>query len=467
MNRQTTRISPADVDRQRDFCQKLHERFAARPSAPLAFVDTYGCQQNEADSERLRGYLSEMGYQFTQSEAEADLIVINTCAIREHAEMRVLGNVGALVHTKRAKPGQLICVCGCMAQEPHMAQKIKDSYRQVDLVFGPHALWRFPELLYRLVTRRGRIFDIADEPGSIAEGIPLVRQEGVKAWVSIMYGCNNFCTYCIIPYARGRVRSLPVEQALEQTARLAAAGVHEIVLTGIEIASYGKDFKPQVPLTELLEKLLTAQPNVQFRLGSLDPRAVDDAFCERLADFANLARHFHLSMQSGCDTVLRRMNRHYTSEEFYRCVERLRRAFPDCSVTTDLIVGFPGETEDEFTQTLAFLERCAFASVHVFPYSVREGTKAAAMPGQLDQQTKTARAERAKQVAETLSAAYRKQFVGRTLYALPEHPTGGLWAAHGRYGFPVYIEDKAEKNHPVTVKVIGLHKDGVLAKIEN
>lgn len=467
MNRQTTRISPADVDRQRDFCQKLHERFAARPSAPLAFVDTYGCQQNEADSERLRGYLSEMGYQFTQSEAEADLIVINTCAIREHAEMRVLGNVGALVHTKRAKPGQLICVCGCMAQEPHMAQKIKDSYRQVDLVFGPHALWRFPELLYRLVTRRGRIFDIADEPGSIAEGIPLVRQEGVKAWVSIMYGCNNFCTYCIIPYARGRVRSLPVEQALEQTARLADAGVHEIVLTGIEIASYGKDFEPQVPLTELLEKLLTAQPNVQFRLGSLDPRAVDDAFCERLAGFANLARHFHLSMQSGCDTILRRMNRHYTSEEFYRCVERLRRAFPDCSVTTDLIVGFPGETEDEFTQTLAFLERCAFASVHVFPYSVREGTKAAAMPGQLDQQTKTARAERAKQVAETLSAAYRKQFVGRTLYALPEHPTGGLWAAHGRYGFPVYIEDKAEKNHPVTVKVIGLHKDGVLAKIEN
>ena len=220
-------------------------------------------------------------------------------------------------------------------------------------------------------------------------------------------------------------------------------------------------------LGELLEKLLTAQPNVQFRLGSLDPRAVDDAFCERLAGFANLAQHFHLSMQSGCDTVLRRMNRHYTSEEFYRCVERLRRAFPDCSVTTDLIVGFPGETEDEFTQTLAFLERCAFASVHVFPYSVREGTKAAAMPGQLDQQTKTARAERAKQVAETSSIVYRKQFVGRTLYALPEHPTGGLWAAHGRYGFPVYIEDKAEKNHPVTVKVIGLHKDGVLAKIEN
>lgn len=433
---------------------------------PKAYTHTFGCQQNEADTERIRGMLSEMGYEMTDTPDEADFILFNTCAVREHAEDRAFGNVGALRHLKKERPGIVIAMCGCMAQQEKNVEKIKKSYPQVNLLFGTHALWRFPSLLYRVLTEKKRVFDIGGED-DIAEGLPVLRAKGAKAWLSIMYGCNNFCTYCIIPYARGRVRSLPVEQALEQTARLADAGVHEIVLTGIEIASYGKDFKPQVPLTELLEKLLTAQPNVQFRLGSLDPRAVDDAFCERLAGFANLARHFHLSMQSGCDTVLRRMNRHYTSEEFYRCVERLRRAFPDCSVTTDLIVGFPGETEDEFTQTLAFLERCAFASVHVFPYSVREGTKAAAMPGQLDQQTKTARAERAKQVAETLSTAYRKPFVGRTLYALPEHPTGGLWAAHGRYGFPVYIEDKAEKNHPVTVKVIGLHKDGVLAKIEN
>lgn len=433
---------------------------------PKAYTHTFGCQQNEADTERIRGMLSEMGYEMTDTPDEADFILFNTCAVREHAEDRAFGNVGALRHLKKERPGIVIAMCGCMAQQEKNVEKIKKSYPQVNLLFGTHALWRFPSLLYRVLTEKKRVFDIGGED-DIAEGLPVLRAKGAKAWLSIMYGCNNFCTYCIIPYARGRVRSLPVEQALEQTARLADAGVHEIVLTGIEIASYGKDFEPQVPLTELLEKLLTAQPNMQFRLGSLDPRAVDDAFCERLAGFANLARHFHLSMQSGCDTVLRRMNRHYTSEEFYRCVERLRRAFPDCSVTTDLIVGFPGETEDEFTQTLAFLERCAFASVHVFPYSVREGTKAAAMPGQLDQQTKTARAERAKQVAETLSAAYRKQFVGRTLYALPEHPTGGLWAAHGRYGFPVYIEDKAEKNHPVTVKVIGLHKDGVLAKFEN
>ena len=195
MDRQTTRISPADVDRQREFCEQIHERSAALPTPPLALVDTYGCQQNEADSERIRGYLASMGYDFTGDENEADVIVINTCAIREHAEDRVMGNVGALVHAKRRHPGQVICLCGCMAQEPQVAEKVRRSYRHVDLVFGPHALWKFPELLNRVLTRRGRIFETADEPGSIAEGIPVVRQNGIKGWVSIMYGCNNFCTY--------------------------------------------------------------------------------------------------------------------------------------------------------------------------------------------------------------------------------------------------------------------------------
>ena len=207
MERTTVRISPEDIARQREFCEKIQERLAAQNKEYLAFVDTYGCQQNEADSERSRGYLRDMGYGFTQDENAADVIVINTCAIREHAEDRVLGNVGALVHSKRRHPGQVICLCGCMAQEPQVAEKIRESYRHVDIVFGPHALWRFPELLYRVLTRRGRIFENAEEPGSIAEGIPVVRQGDVKAWVSIMYGCNNFCTYCIVPYVRGRERS--------------------------------------------------------------------------------------------------------------------------------------------------------------------------------------------------------------------------------------------------------------------
>ena len=418
---------------------------------------TLGCKVNLFETQALSQLAAERGHEIVDSGADA--VIINTCTVTSVSDHK---NIRAFHRLRRDNPHAVIAACGCFAQiDPKRVQ----ATGEVDIVCGTQDRAQIIERCEAAV--QGREAALPQGSGgyeALPAGIP---QGRTRALLKIEDGCNNFCTYCIIPYARGRVRSLPPEQVLAEACRLGAAGVHEIVLTGIEIASYGKDFKPQVPLTELLEKLLTAQPNVQFRLGSLDPRAVDDAFCERLAGFANLARHFHLSMQSGCDTVLRRMNRHYTSEEFYRCVERLRRAFPDCSVTTDLIVGFPGETEDEFTQTLAFLERCAFASVHVFPYSVREGTKAAAMPGQLDQQTKTARAERAKQVAETLSIAYRKQFVGRTLYALPEHPTGGLWAAHGRYGFPVYIEDKAEKNHPVTVKVIGLHKDGVLVKIEN
>lgn len=425
-------------------------------------ITALGCKVNQYEAQAIETLLHAHGFTAAADGEPVDLIVVNTCAVTAEGGRKSRQMIRKL---REEHPQALCAVCGCWSQlSPEDAASIG-----ADVVHGSGSKQAFVDDILRAFREHAPVtcvdnpfqrFDFEPLPAGAAYG-------RTRAMLKIQDGCNNFCTYCVIPYTRGRIRSLPLEEMARQAAHLAAEGYRELVLTGIEIASYGKDFKPQVPLTELLEKLLTAQPNVQFRLGSLDPRAVDDAFCERLAGFANLARHFHLSMQSGCDTVLRRMNRHYTSEEFYRCVERLRRAFPDCSVTTDLIVGFPGETEDEFTQTLAFLERCAFASVHVFPYSVREGTKAAAMPGQLDQQTKTARAERAKQVAETLSTAYRKQFVGRTLYALPEYPTGGLWAAHGRYGFPVYIEDTAEKNHPVTVKVIGLHKDGVLAKIEN
>lgn len=425
-------------------------------------ITALGCKVNQYEAQAIETLLHAHGFTAAADGEPVDLIVVNTCAVTAEGGRKSRQMIRKL---REEHPQALCAVCGCWSQlSPEDAASIG-----ADVVHGSGSKQAFVDDILRAFREHAPVtcvdnpfqrFDFEPLPAGAAYG-------RTRAMLKIQDGCNNFCTYCVIPYTRGRIRSLPPEEMARQAAHLAAEGYRELVLTGIEIASYGKDFEPQVPLTELLEKLLTAQPNVQFRLGSLDPRAVDDAFCERLAGFANLARHFHLSMQSGCDTVLRRMNRHYTSEEFYRCVERLRRAFPDCSVTTDLIVGFPGETEDEFEQTLAFLERCAFASVHVFPYSVREGTKAAAMPGQLDQQTKTARAERAKQVAETLSAAYRKQFVGRTLYALPEHPTGGLWAAHGRFGFPVYIEDKAEKNHPVTVKVIGLHKDGVLAKLEN
>ena len=241
MEREQILVPEADIDRQKDICRRVRERLCARPAPPLAFVDTYGCQQNEADSERIRGYLSEMGYDFTQDENEADVVVINTCAVREHAEMRVLGNVGALTHTKRKKPGQIICLCGCAMQEPHMAEKIKQSFRHVDLVFGPHVLWRFPEFLDRLLTEKGRIFETPDMDGVIAEGLPVRREGNVKAWVSIMYGCNNFCSYCIVPYVRGRERSRDPQLILDEVRELAGAGYKDITLLGQNVNSYGKD----------------------------------------------------------------------------------------------------------------------------------------------------------------------------------------------------------------------------------
>ena len=446
MNRQTTRISPADVDRQRDFCQKLHERFAARPSAPLAFVDTYGCQQNEADSERLRGYLSEMGYQFTQSEAEADLIVINTCAIREHAEMRVLGNVGALVHTKRAKPGQLICVCGCMAQEPHMAQKIKDSYRQVDLVFGPHALWRFPELLYRLVTRRGRIFDIADEPGSIAEGIPLVRQEGVKAWVSIMYGCNNFCTYCIVPYARGRERSREPTAILAEFKELIAQGYKEITLLGQNVNSYGKGLAEKIDFSDLLNLLCTVPGDYQIRFMTSHPKDASRKLIDTIAAQEHLCKHIHLPVQSGSDRLLKEMNRHYTVAQYMDLVDYAREKIPGVTFSSDIIVGFPGETEEDFQATLDLVRKVGYMQLFTFIYSKRTGTPAAKFDDPTTHAEKAARMERLLKTQDEFAFAAPAAMAGQTVRVLVEAAGRTAGTVNGRLDNNLVVEFQAPES---------------------
>ncbi|MBR1496614.1 MAG: radical SAM protein, partial [Oscillospiraceae bacterium] len=231
-------IPREEIERQEAIAASIAARFAAEGRRPLALVDTYGCQQNESDSERIRGYLAEMGCGFTADEFAADIIVVNTCAVREHAEMRVLGNVGALNHTKKAKPGQIIALCGCMVQQKHMAEKIKKSYPIVNLVFGPHALWRFPELMDRVLTRKKRVFEVEDSEGNITEGEPRRRDGGVKAWLSIMYGCNNFCTYCVVPYVRGRERSRRPEEIVAEARALAEAGYKDITLLGQNVNSY-------------------------------------------------------------------------------------------------------------------------------------------------------------------------------------------------------------------------------------
>ena len=416
--RTTTTITPEEIARQQDCCARIHARNAQLPQAPLAMVDTYGCQQNEADSERLRGYLAEMGYGFTQDEGQADVIVINTCAIREHAEQRVLGNVGALVHTKRKKPNQIICLCGCMAQEPHVARKIKASYQQVDLVFGPHALWRFPQLLESVMTSRSRIFAIEDEAGSIAEGIPVVRQNKVKAWVSIMYGCNNFCSYCIVPYVRGRERSRKPEDILAEIAGLVAEGYKDITLLGQNVNSYGKDLDKPMDFADLLSAANDIPGDFLLRFMTSHPKDASQKLFETMARCGKVAPGLHLPFQSGNNRVLQAMNRRYTRESYLDQIARLRALIPDIVLTSDVIVGFPGETTREFEDTLSLIREVGFDALFTFIYSPRVGTPAAELPDPMPKEEKTANFQRLVDAQNEISRQRHAAYVGKTLRCL-------------------------------------------------
>ena len=418
MERQTTRISPADIARQKEFCEKVAERLAALPQAPLAYVDTYGCQQNEADSERIRGYLSRMGFAFTHNEEEARIVVINTCAIREHAEQRVFGNVGALVHLKRRRPDTLICLCGCMVQQPQVARKIRESYRHVDLVFGPHALWKFPEMVRALLTQRGRTFSVDDEAGSIAEGIPVVRQDKIRAWVSIMYGCNNFCTYCIVPYVRGRERSRERSDILAEVRQLAEEGYKDITLLGQNVNSYGKDLAQPLDFADLLEQLDAIPGDFLIRFMTSHPKDATQKLFETMARCEKVAPVLHLPFQAGNDRVLKMMGRRHTRAEYLEKIRALRALIPDITLTSDIIVGFPGETTEEFEDTLRVLEEVRFDALFTFIFSPRPGTPAAEMDDPTPREEKLANFNRLTALQDQISEEKHAAYVGKTVRCL-------------------------------------------------
>ena len=415
----TTLISPADVEQQLAFCQSVAELTAQWPEGkPLAFVDTYGCQQNEADSERIRGYLEKMGFGFTDSEEEARIIVINTCAIREHAEQRVFGNVGALVHVKRRHPDTLICLCGCMAQQPHVAKKLRESYRHVDLVFGPHALWKFPEMVHGLLTRRGRTFSVADEAGSIAEGIPVVRQDNIKAWVSIMYGCNNFCSYCIVPYVRGRERSRQRSDILAEVRRLVEEGYKDITLLGQNVNSYGRDLAEPVDFSDLLEQVNAIPGDFLIRFMTSHPKDATQKLFETMARCEKVAPVLHLPFQAGNDRVLKVMNRRHTREQYLEKIKALKALIPDIVLTSDVIVGFPGETTAEFEDTLRVLEEVRFDALFTFIFSPRPGTPAAEMDDPMPREEKLANFNRLTALQDRISEEKHAAYVGKTVRCL-------------------------------------------------
>lgn len=349
---------------------------------PKAYTHTFGCQQNEADTERIRGMLSEMGYEMTDTPDEADFILFNTCAVREHAEDRAFGNVGALRHLKKERPGIVIAMCGCMAQQEKNVEKIKKSYPQVNLLFGTHALWRFPSLLYRVLTEKKRVFDIGGED-DIAEGLPVLRAKGAKAWLSIMYGCNNFCTYCIVPYVRGRERSRTPEDILAEVRRLAADGVKEVMLLGQNVNSYGKNLETPVSFAELLRMVNEVEGIERIRFMTSHPKDLSDELIQAMADCDKVCKYLHLPVQSGSDEILRRMNRHYTKESYMELVRKARAAMPDITLSTDIIVGFPGETEEDFQETLDVIRQSRYSTAFTFIYSKRTGTPAATMENQV------------------------------------------------------------------------------------
>ncbi len=415
-NKKTHTVSKEELDRQKQFSQKVGSVLSASyKEKPKACVITYGCQQNIADSERIKGMLSQMGYDFTDNRLEAQLIIFNTCAVREHAEDRVFGNVGALKSYKAEHHDAVIALCGCMMQQQHIADKIKKSYPFVDLVFGTHVVHRLPELLYRALTGKKRVFDITDIDGVIAEGIPVKRDNDAKAWLPIMYGCNNFCSYCIVPYVRGRERSRQKQDIINEFKCLVEQGYKEITLLGQNVNSYGKDLEPKVTFAELLRELNEIDGDFRIRFMTSHPKDCTKELIETMANCDKVAEHLHLPFQSGSNRVLKVMNRHYTREQYLELIRYARELMGDeLSITSDIIVGFPGETYDEFKETLSLVKEINATQLFTFIYSKREGTPAAKMDDPVPYEEKSRWFKELTDLQETISAAQMKLHEGKT-----------------------------------------------------
>ena len=418
MERKEVIVSEQELARQKEFTRKMREMNDRRTRTPLALVDTFGCQQNVADGEVLMGMLREMGYELTRDENQADVILLNTCAIREHAEKRVYGHLGRLSHTKAAEPDQIICLCGCMAQQKVVADKVKNSYHHVDLVLGPQAEWRLPELLHEVYTKNKRVFSIENEHGRIAEDLPIVREGGVRAWVSIMYGCNNFCSYCIVPYVRGRERSREPEKIIEECRGLIAEGYKEITLLGQNVNSYGKDLGTDYDFADLLAAINAIPGDYWLRFMSSQPKDATNKLFDTMARCEHVAKQLHLPVQSGCDRVLKAMNRPYTRAKYEEMIAYARSVMPSMVLTSDVIIGFPGETEDEAMQTVDLVEKTQFDALFTFIFSPRPGTPAAKMDDPVSREEKQVWFEKLVDAQNAISAKKHAAYIGRTVKVL-------------------------------------------------
>ena len=418
MNKKTTVISQEALAKQLAFCHQIQDFWRSQDITPLAYVETYGCQQNEADSERIRGLLIESGYAITDTAEGADVLVMNTCAIRQHAEQRVFGNLGALTHVKRRHPRQKIFLCGCMAGQAHVVDRIKHSYPHVDGVFSTHHLWQFPEILHRVLFAGKRTYFTQDEPGSIAEGLPQSRDNSLKAWVSIMYGCNNFCTYCIVPYVRGRERSRKSADILAECRGLIESGIKDITLLGQNVNSYGKDLDEGKDFADLLAEIAEIPGDFLIRFMTSHPRDASHKLFDTMAASPKIAKQLHLPFQSGSSRVLKAMNRHYDRETYLEKVNYAKSVMPELVLTSDVIVGFPGETEEEFEETISLIEQVRYDSLFTFIFSPRKGTPAASMDDPTPKEEKNRRFDRLCAVQNSISEQIHNTYVGKTMRCL-------------------------------------------------
>ncbi len=431
-----------ELSRQRLFINDVAEmmKVRARGPVPVAYVRTYGCQQNVADGEKIKGLLSEMGFSFADSPEDADFILFNTCAVREHAEDRVFGNVGALKNIKRRHPSTIIAVCGCMTEQERVVERFKKSYPFVNLVFGTHVIHRLPEMLYTAITDSKRVFLRGHEGEEVLEGIPTRRDGTSRAWVTVMLGCDNFCSYCIVPYVRGREKSRRPEEVVKECRQLIEAGYKEITLLGQNVNSYGKGLEEKVNFAELLRRIDAIPGDYRIRFMTSHPKDASRELFDVMAQSQHIPHYIHLPFQSGNDRVLKEMNRRYTREQYLELIRYARRVMPDVSFTSDVIVGFPGETYEEFQDTLSLIREVEFTSLFTFIYSPREGTRAATMPDPVSHQEKTKWFGELLKVQEEIAARRSAAMVGQTYRVLVEERNEKSGLLSGRTASSVVID---------------------------
>lgn len=401
-------------------CRQWVEKQKTELGRPLtASVVTFGCQMNARDSEKLTGILEKIGYEMIDSE-NADFVIYNTCTVRENANLRVYGRLGQMKQIKKKNPSMLIALCGCMMQEPEVVEKLKKSYRHVDLIFGTHNIFKFAELIYRRITENQMVIDIWKDTEQIVEDLPNDRKYAFKTGINIMFGCNNFCSYCIVPYVRGRERSRQPEDIIREIENAVADGVVEVMLLGQNVNSYGKNLETPVSFAELLRRICRIPGLLRVRFMTSHPKDLSDELIQVMAEEPKICRHLHLPLQSGSSEILKKMNRKYTKEDYLLLVDKLRAACPDISLTTDIIVGFPGETEKDFLETMDVVRKVGYDSAYTFIYSKRTGTPAAVMENQVPETEVKDRFNRLLEEVQTIAAQVCSRHEGTVQEVLVE-----------------------------------------------